>query len=206
MTNKVKLMKLVNQAVRVLRSDGLVVFATDTVWGVGASIDSEQGIEYLYKIKQRSHTKPTAVLVADLEMAERYGVFDDRARALAQRHWPGGLTIIVPARKAPVSSLLRGSGNTIGLRVPDHPTILALLKELGSGVVSGSANIAGAIAPRTYDELDHTLIVQVDFVLWPKGSSHITSLFEAGGQLPSTVVSVERTGQVKILREGPVVI
>ena len=180
------------EVVRVLKQGGLAVFPTDTVWGLGVAASNHEAIERFYTIKRRESTKPTAVLVADLTQAERLGDFGEKARNLASQYWPGALTVVVKAR-AGVPKIIRGSGETVGLRVPDDEQTRVLCEELEDGIVTGSANFAGGIAPREVDQLDSELLRQVDVAL--RG--------EAGGTVASTVVDTTVT-PFRIVRQGPV--
>lgn len=181
-----------NEVVETLKHGGIVVFPTDTVWGLGVAASNHEAIERFYTIKRRESTKPTAVLVADLIQAERLGDFGDEVRKLAAEHWPGALTLVVKAR-AGVPSSIRGRGETVGLRVPDHEQVRSLCEGLEDGIVTGSANFAGGIAPREVEQLDSELLRQVDVAL--RG--------EAGGTMASTVVDATVT-PMRIVRQGPV--
>lgn len=170
------------KAVSILKSGGVVIFPTDTVWGIGASLNSPQGIEKLYKIKKREKNKPTAVLVSDIKMAHSLAEINKQAQELINKYWPGGLTIIVKER---------GSQNTIGLRQPNHELALKLIRELGTGLVASSANFSGQNPPLKKDQLNKQLINLADFVL--DG--------ESGGKPASTVVDTTKNPFV-ILRTG----
>jgi L-threonylcarbamoyladenylate synthase len=180
------------KAVEVLRNGGVVVMPTDTVWGMGASIESSEGIRKLYRIKKREKDKQTAVLVADIRMAEQYGVFNQLARSLASKYWPGALTLVVPAKEK-VTELILGRERKVGLRVTKHKIVQDLCQKLNAGIVAGSANFAGEKPAKARRELDGDLISKVDLVV--SG--------EAGGQEASTVVEVFED-KVKVLREGPI--
>jgi L-threonylcarbamoyladenylate synthase len=194
---------LIKRAVEVFRSGGVVVFPTDTVWGVGVVASETQAIERFYSIKEREKEKPTAVLVGDLKMAKEYGVFNEEARNLAEEYWPGGLTIIVPARKDQVSELVLGERSNVGLRVPSHKITLILTEQLGEGIVSGSANFSGDPAPGEYGDINKKFLERVDYVLWPGNGLVKGNIYESGGQLPSTVVDTTKKPFV-VLREGKV--
>jgi len=175
------------KVVEVLRQGGVVVFETDTVWGVGCRVGDVRALERLYKIKQRDKSKPTAILVSDVGMAEKYGVMGKRALELAKKYWPGGLTLVVEAR----------GGGTVGLRVPDHKELLEVIEELGEGVVASSANFAGEPAPRTRSEIDEKLVAKVDLVM--------PSYAKASDGEASTVAWVIGD-KVEILRQGKITI
>lgn len=185
---------LINKAVEILKKDGVIVFPTDTVWGIGARIGSEKGIERLYKIKKREKDKPTAVLVGSVFQAHMLGEINQKAENLLKKYWPGALTIVVKAKKR-VPESIQGEKRTVGLRMPREEIIFKITKLLGEGLVTASANFSEQPAPTKKKLLDPELLKQVDLVL--PG--------EAGGKLPSTVVDLTGEKPV-ILRQGEVVI
>lgn len=186
-------MSKVEKAVEVLNDGGVVVFPTDTVWGVGASVASSKGIEALYRVKGRDEFKPTAILVSGMHMAEKYGVFDQRGWSLAMRYWPGAVTLIVEARVENVPMKLRAGGDSVGLRVPDHKLCVEVIERLGQGVAASSANFAGGIAPSNKKMIDPLFLNKVDLII--EG--------EAGNKSSSTVIDT-RLDELAILRRGDV--
>lgn len=193
--------KKIDQAVEAFRKGGVVVFPTDTVWGIGAALDRNEGIERMYSIKRRKKSKPTAVLVENLAMAKQYGVFNKEALVLVKKYWPGGLTIIVKARKGNVVDFICGKGGTLGLRVPEHSVVLSILSKLGVGIAAGSANFTGAKVPWKFEDIDDKLLESADFVVQAREKSTNKIKYESGGKLPSTVVDVSRDPFV-VLRQG----
>ena len=174
----------IDKAVEILRSGGVIIFPTDTVWGMGVAADNPAAIKKFYKIKKREKNKPTAILVADWAQAEKLGEFDEETRQLAGRHWPGALTIVVPAK----------GGETVGLRVPNHAVTQELCRQV-EGILAGSANFTGESAPKRKEELDPELVKLVDLVV--DG--------ECGHQPASTVVDTT-VEPWRIIRQGTVVI
>ena len=172
----------ISKGIRILRGGGIIIFPTDTVWGMGVAADNPAAIKKFYKIKKREKNKPTAILVADLAQAEKLGEFDEETRQLAGRHWPGALTIVVPAK----------GGETVGLRVPNHAGAQELCGR-GGGIMAGSANFAGKEAPQRREDLDEDLVKLVDMVV--EG--------ECDGQEASTVVDTT-VEPWRVVRQGPV--
>jgi L-threonylcarbamoyladenylate synthase len=181
-----------NKIVKIIKAGGVVIFPTDTVWGIGVSIDRPQAIKRLYQIKKREKNKATAVLTADLKMARKYGYFNHRAVKLAEKYWPGGLTLIVKAKKT-VPRLIRGNNNSVGLRQPNHKFLLALLKCLNCGLVASSANFSGQPPPQKIKNLNKILVNLADYLI--EG--------EAGGDQPSTVIDTT-VKPFKVIRQGEV--
>jgi L-threonylcarbamoyladenylate synthase len=132
-----------------LRAGGVVVFPTESVYGLGADASDAAAVARLVAVRGRDADKPILVLVRDLAMAEALSAeFPPLARRLAARFWPGPLTLVVPARPGLPAPLTAGTG-TIGLRVPGHPLALALVRALGRPVTAPSANPPGGTPPDT---------------------------------------------------------
>lgn len=195
--------KLIHDAVRAFRDGKVVIFPTDTVWGIGAMLGQDHATRRLYSIKGRSEDKPTAVLVNSLFMARRYGVFSKTAISLAHQYWPGALTIIVPAKRRIVSKLVLGGRDGVGVRVPDHPLLLSILGHLGNGIVAGSANVAGGHAPSTWAEIDGQFLAKVDYVVRESSERITSSVAQRRAGVASTVIDTTQTPPV-VLRKGPV--
>ncbi len=125
-------------AAEVLRAGGVLVFPTETVYGVGVAAGNADALESLRRLKKRPDGKPFQLLVADIAMAKSLGaVFSPRAERLARAFWPGPLTLVLPA----------AAGETLGIRVPDAPLVLAICRRLGGAIVASSANAAGDAPP-----------------------------------------------------------
>ena len=174
-----------------LRAGQVVVVPTDTVYGVGVAAWDAGAIERLFRLKGRDRTKPVAVLVADLAQAERIGRFDPIARRLAERFWPGALTMVL-GRQADFTSRLGGDRTSVGLRCPHHPALAELLTEVGPLAVT-SANRSGQPTPSTAAEAAAQLDGEVSVVV-------------DGGTLAGVASTVvDCTGPFpEVLREGPV--
>lgn len=179
------------KAVEVLKSDGVIIFPTETTYGVGCRVGSEKAITRLYEIKKRDSKKPTSIVVRDLSQAREFGVFDQDAEKLARHFWPGPLTLVVAATTK-VSKLISNQG-TIGIRQPSHATLLDILTELGEPILAPSANFAGEPTPTNLASVDSRLKAMVDYVVDES----------AGGEKPSTVIDLTKK-RPSLLREGPI--
>lgn len=169
---------LLDEAIRILRSGGVVAFPTETVYGVGAL---PEYCERLFHVKARPRHKEIPWLIAGLAAAPF--ALPPLGRRLAERFWPGPLTLVVP-----------GPDGSIGLRAPDHPLARALLVALGRPLAVTSANLSGRPPARTAEEVNRALAGRVDLVL--DGGP-------APGGTPSTVVRIGPDG-VELLREGAI--
>ena len=181
----------VSSAVARLRAGGVVVFPTESVYGLGVDASSPDAVTRLVAVRGREPGKPILVLVQDAAMAETLSAgFPPAALVLAHRFWPGPLTLVVPARAGLPEPLTAGTG-TIGVRVPGHPAAAALVAGLGAPLTAPSANPPGQEPPRRLEEARRYFGAAVD-------------AYVDGGELPgsaSTVVAVDDE-RVRIVREG----
>lgn len=136
----------IEKAVSVLARDGLVVYPTETVYGLGADALSEPAVMRVYEAKQRLLGKPISVAVSDLDMIYGISYVDEFAEAFIDRFLPGPVTVVLPVKNVLPGDLSCGTG-TIGIRFPDHPLALALIRALDSPITSTSANISGEVSP-----------------------------------------------------------
>lgn len=185
----------INEAIAVLKQGGLVIFPTDTAFGIGCRMDDEKAIERLFTIRKRPTTQATSVLVSSLKMAEPYleSVSEEVITKLMKPYWPGGLTIVLPCDSLKVSNLVRGGSQTLGVRVPDHLVTLELINGVGVPILGPSANFSGGQTPFTFEDLDPELISLVDCIL--PGECHAAKA--------STVIDCS-IKPWKILRQGEV--
>src|SRR6185503_20849697 len=155
----------IQTAVDVLRKGGLVAFPTETVYGLGADADNEQALKAIFRVKGRPETHPLIIHLNRREQLQDWAAsIPDSARKLAERFWPGPLTLILK-KASRVSKVVTGGQETVGLRVPDHPAALSLLREFGGGVAAPSANRFGRVSPTTAEHVRQDLGGDVDFIL-----------------------------------------
>lgn len=180
----------------ILENSGVVVFPTDTAYGLGVNACDDTAIEKIQTIKGRPESKAISVAVSDIAMAQRYGIFSSQALAVASAFLPGPLTIVVPARDRVSKKLLAG-GTTIGFRVPNRPWLLELIKLCNFPITATSANASDTPACYSIPDVEKSL-------------NDTWSLIDGivdGNQLPETQVStvVQCVGDVcEVLREGPI--
>ena len=168
-------------AVQLLKSDGIIILPTDTVCGIAASLSCPEAVKRLYQIKERPLDQATALLIASTHdiTALSTVMFSPAVEKLLARYWPGGLTIVVPRRfDSPYNQgldLVCGGVAKVGLRIPDHPVTLEVIKALGAPLVASSANLRGKPAPGTTADLDPELLPSVDAVIEGTCSSGVSS-------------------------------
>jgi L-threonylcarbamoyladenylate synthase len=156
----------VERAAGILRAGGLVAFPTETVYGLGADATDPKAVTGIYAAKNRPRFNPLIAHVPDLEAARAQGRFDGAALALAERFWPGPLTLVVPlAEGGTVSELTRAGHDSVALRVPSHPVARALLAAAGRPIAAPSANRSGRISPTTAAHVLAGLDGRIDAIL-----------------------------------------
>ncbi|MGH9244268.1 MAG: L-threonylcarbamoyladenylate synthase [Acidimicrobiales bacterium] len=182
----------IEAAVRALLAGEAVVLPTETVYGVAALPTVPGATARLFALKGRPQDVPLAVLVDDVEQAERLADFPPTARRLAERHWPGPLTLVLPRRADATALVLGGDPETIGIRCPDHDLVRAIARRVGP-IATTSANRHGQPTPRAAAEAAAAL------------ADGVAVLLDGGrcGGVPSTVV--DATGEVlRVLRVGTI--
>ncbi|HWQ05404.1 MAG TPA: L-threonylcarbamoyladenylate synthase [Longilinea sp.] len=177
---------------RVLQAGGVLVFPTDTVYGLGCLVNLGTTIDRLFEIKGRDTNKAIAVLIGNIDHLTRVTAgLGETARRLADIFWPGALTLVVPRSSQLPANL--SPLPTIGVRMPDHAFTQALLQSTGP-LATTSANLSGLSSPITAQDVLDQLKDRVDLVL--DGGA-------CPGGVPSTVVDCTGT-ELRILREGAI--
>jgi L-threonylcarbamoyladenylate synthase len=182
----------INHAADVLQHGGLVAFPTDTVYGLAALPFRSEYVERLFSAKGRNNSRAIAILIGDFNDLPRVvDHFDEISSRLAHQFWPGPLTLVVKKHKDLPQDL--SPDGTIGVRMPDHPVALQLLRTVGPLAVT-SANISGQENANTAEEVKKQLTGRVHLIL--DGGRTM-------GGVPSTVVNC-LSPSLTILREGPI--
>jgi L-threonylcarbamoyladenylate synthase len=181
-------------ALATLRGGGIVAMPTDTVYGLGVALDAPDGLQRLFAAKDRPLDRAIVLLVADLEQAAAVGVFSPASRALAERFWPGGLTLVLAqASGAGLPDVLTGGSATIGVRIPDHDCPRELARALGPLPVT-SANLSGRTPASDASGVLAQLASRIDLVLdgGPARGGVASTVVDCSGETP------------KVLREGAI--
>ena len=140
----------ISEAARLLRTGELVAFPTETVYGLGADATNDRAVAEIFAAKGRPRFNPLIVHVPDAAAARGLASFDARAERVAERFWPGPLSLVLPrSPKCPVSLLASAGLDTLAIRMPSHPLALALLRETGRPLAAPSANRSGRVSPTT---------------------------------------------------------
>lgn len=153
-------------AAAILRAGGLVAFPTETVYGLGGDATNDHAVARIFAAKDRPRFNPLIVHVPDLAMAERFAVFDDLARMVAARFWPGPLTLVLPLRAGSgLSPLVTADLPSVAIRLPAHPVAVALLRSFGGPLAAPSANPSGRISPTRAAHVLQGLSGRIDAVV-----------------------------------------
>jgi L-threonylcarbamoyladenylate synthase len=183
------------EAARLVLAGQPVAVPTETVYGLAADATSAEAVARIYAAKGRPSFNPLIVHVPDLAAAERLGVFDDAARALAAAHWPGPLTLVVPLRDdSGIASLVTAGLPSIALRVPAHPAMQALLAAVARPLAAPSANASGRISPTRAAHVASSL------------GGRIPLIIDGGATqrgIESTIIAATG-GSLRLLRRGPI--
>jgi L-threonylcarbamoyladenylate synthase len=155
----------IDNAAVLLRAGGVIAFPTETVYGLGADAENSEAVRRIFSIKGRPADHPLIVHLAESDMIARWAQdVPDTALRLAERFWPGPLTIVL-RRSSLVSDLVTGGLDTVGIRVPAHPVAHSLLKTFGGGIAAPSANRFGRISPTCADHVREELGFALDLIL-----------------------------------------
>ncbi len=182
----------IRDAAALIRQGGLVAYPTDTVYGLGCDPFNADAVERLVKSKGRNKGS-LPVLVESTYVARQLGTFSDLAVHLAEKFWPGPLTIVVPL-KASLPADVTGDFETIGLRIPNHPVACKLIRGCYGAIIGTSANLSGKPSSKTADEVMRDLKGRIDLII---DGGPVLSGKE------STVAKVVEY-RVSVLREGAI--
>jgi len=183
------------EAARLIAAGEPVAVPTETVYGLAADATNGEAVARIYEAKGRPNFNPLIVHVRDASQAAEIALFEQQARELAERHWPGPLTLVLPLREgAPIASLVTAGLPTIAIRAPAHPAMQALLDAVGRPLAAPSANASGRISPTRARHVLASLGGRIPLIV----DGGPTAL-----GLESTIVALTG-GPPRLLRPGPV--
>lgn len=185
---------VIREVLEVLQAEGLVALPTDTLYGLAADISSETALERLVAVKARPHDKPIPVFLSRIESLEEVTPkVPEAVRRLAHHFWPGPLTLILHA-SPDLSEMITAGTGTVGVRIPQHPLIKAILTTLGRPITGTSANRSGGIDPLTAKDVLKSIGDQFDLLV--DGG-------KVQGGIASTVLDCTQS-PFRIIREGAI--
>jgi L-threonylcarbamoyladenylate synthase len=183
----------IERTIEVLRKGGVILYPTDTVWGIGCDATNEEAVAKVYALKRSEDKKSMLVLCRDADMVVRYV---DKAPGIAfevMEMATKPLTLILPGATGLAKNLIP-EAKTLGVRVPDHEFCNKLLRKFGRPIVSTSANISGGPTPKSVRDISKEIIEGVDFMVNPRFQGRPT------GQ-PSSIIAFGEGNEFKIIRE-----
>lgn len=179
------------QALHTLRAGGLILYPTDTVWGIGCDATNAEAVEKIFQLKQRSDQKALICLVADDRMLSKYVKEIPSVAYDLFEVSDTPITIIYDHAQNLAQNLIADDGS-IGIRIPDDDFCFQLIRRFGKPIVSTSANISGQATPKSFQEIAPEILKGVDYVV----NLHRKKI----GSKPSTIIKLGANGQVKIIR------
>ena len=175
-----------------IESVGIIIYPTDTIWGIGCDATNAISVERIFSIKQRSDNKSMLVLVSGMHMLETYieEVPKNVQEILESAKKP--TTVIYPGAKNLASNLL-GDDGSVGIRITTDPFCQQLIEQIGKPIVSTSANISGSLSPALFSQIDKKILEKVDYVVqWRQKETEPAS--------PSAIIKLSKQGNILILR------
>ncbi|MBR5817081.1 MAG: threonylcarbamoyl-AMP synthase, partial [Clostridia bacterium] len=183
-------------AANVIKSGGLVVFPTETVYGLGGDAEREGSVKKIYAAKGRPSDNPLIIHVADAESAEKYAYTTETYYRLAKQFMPGPITVIMPSKNT-VPLATRGGLDTVAVRCPQNPIAIRLISLSGTAIAAPSANLSGTPSPTSASHVIHDMTGRVDVII-------------DGGEcdigIESTIVKLDGEGSVTLLRPGKITV
>jgi L-threonylcarbamoyladenylate synthase len=181
-------------AAKEIRRGGIVMFPTDTLYGLAVDPRNWNAIERLFTVKGRNTSNAVPMICADLEQVEReIGLMPDLAKELSKLFWPGPLTMVLDGKGSMAKNAI-GFDGSVGVRVPSHPVARALADTVGHPITATSANRSGERASQSVTETSKSILESIGLIL---------DAGEVSGGLPSTIVDV-RTNPVRLIRVGAI--
>ncbi len=194
MTNLVRLNERTKEEIcelasRYIKEGKLIVYPTDTLYGLGANALDEKAVKKVFEVKKRPLNKPLPIAVCNIKMMERYVYLNDIAKLLVKEFLPGALTLIL-RKKESIPDIVTSGLENVAVRIPDNDICLEIIKKSDLPITTTSANISGKMPPIDVKEVE----VEVDLII------------DAGKlkeRIPSTIVDVS-SGEIKLVREGKI--
>ncbi|MFH8080902.1 MAG: L-threonylcarbamoyladenylate synthase [Candidatus Aenigmatarchaeota archaeon] len=184
---------LLNKAIRTLRFGGLIIYPTETVYGIGVDATNSNAVSKLFEIK-KDRFKPVLIAVNSVEMAKKYVWWNKYADVLAEKYLPGPLSIVLSIKDLNIDERIYQGGIKIGIRIPRNDFVLKLIGEFGRPITSTSANLPGEKPPINVEEINEEVKRRVDLII-DKGECEVKK--------PSTIVDVS-SYPPKLIREGAI--
>jgi L-threonylcarbamoyladenylate synthase len=182
----------IRSSIKILVAGGLIIYPTDTIYGIGCDVYNVAALKKIAEIKRRKDLQPYLIFVNSYEMIEEYAIIQTESLDLLHKHWPGPLTVLFKPRKI-LSRYILGNVNKIAIRIPDNEFCLKLLNAYGKPITSTSANLH-CIPQQDFKKITDLFKDEVDVIIYDG---------EVNSTQPSTIIDLSE-GEMKVLREGKV--
>lgn len=173
--------RLIAQVVDCLKQGGVIIYPTDTIYGIGCDIFNRKGVKKIFQIKQRDSRKPFSFICNDLAEISNYAQVSNFAFKIMKRHLPGAYTFVLDATKI-VPDSLSTRQKTVGVRIPDNAICRAIVRDLGHPLVTTSANMSGGATPQDpldiHEQMGHLVDMVIDGGILMEESSSVISLLD----------------------------
>ncbi|MDO9399461.1 MAG: L-threonylcarbamoyladenylate synthase [bacterium] len=191
----------IQKAIEILKNGGIIIYPTDTCYGIGVDATNKEAIKKLINLKGRDFKKPISIIVKNFKMAQEIGEFNSQAKKLFKKYLPGPLTLIVKKKKGiyQLPNILTAKKRKIGIRMPDNKISLELVKKFNKPITTTSANISGE--PECYSKQE----ILKQFKKNIKDIDLILDIGKLQKNKPSTIIEIIGN-KLKILRQGKLVI
>ncbi|MCX6745096.1 MAG: L-threonylcarbamoyladenylate synthase [Candidatus Parcubacteria bacterium] len=176
--------------VEVLKNGGIIVYPTDTIYGLGCDVFNKEAIKKIYQLKKHESKKPLSIICADLKHVAQYAIISDHAFHIMKKVLPGPFTFILKAKNKLPSTFL-AKNKTVGIRIPDNQICLQIVKTLGHPIITTSLNISGEEIMTSPLQMSKELANKIDLII------DIGLL----AQEPSTIIDLS-AGKTEVLRQG----
>ena len=183
--------KLIKKSLSSLKKSDIILYPTDTVWGIGCDATNEEAVKKIYKIKQREESKSLIILVASVDMLRNYVENIPKKAIDILKRTTKPTTIIYSNPKGLASNTI-ASDNTIAIRIPQSEFCIQLIKEFGKPIVSTSANVSGEPTPKSFSEISEAILKNVDYV--------VNLQQDKVSEKSSTILKLREDGEVEIIR------
>ncbi|AMC10458.1 translation factor Sua5 [Lutibacter profundi] len=182
----------INKALEILKNKKILLYPTDTVWGIGCDATSKEAVKNIFKIKKRSESKSLIILVNNIEMLKRYisSISKEIINLLSKTNKP---TTIIYKNPVGLAKNVVASDNTVAIRIVKQEFCNQLIAKFGKPIVSTSANISGTLTPKSFNEIDTSILDSVDYIV----NLHREEI----NVKSSTILKVAENGELIVLRE-----
>ena len=164
-------MKDIKDMAAVLNAGAIIIYPTDTIYGIGCLINFPKSIGRIFKIKKRPRIKPLLIMVKDLEMLKEYAIFNKKLEKIILKNIKKPVSFVIKTRKGKIPGMVNANGDTIGVRFPNTVFLKKLFQKINYPLITTSANISGKPFPKRFRDIEKKILDKVDFSIKGKNLS-----------------------------------